>query len=138
MTNVHKAMTRGAETIEPGDTLQLAASRMKHVRIGMLIVYDEKTGLLGVITDRDIVVRAVAEGASPEATLVRDVMTAHVIWCYEDAELAQAVELMQQHGVRRLVVLDRQHRLAGILSVDDVARTEQSPSGVLRRSSFAS
>jgi CBS domain-containing protein len=137
MTLVQEAMTIGAETIEPDATLLFAAERMKAVRVGMLTVHDERDGVLGVITDRDIVVRAIAEGAAPEATRVRDIMTAHMVWCYEDAELSKAVELMQRHGVRRLVVLDRQHRLAGILSIDDVARIEQSPAaGVLRQSSL--
>jgi CBS domain-containing protein len=130
-------MTTGAETIEPTATLQFAAARMKALRVGFLTVHDEPAGVLGVITDRDMVVRALAEGAPPDTTLVRDVMSAHVIWCYEIAELSQAVELMQQHGVRRLVVLDQDHRLSGVLSVDDVARLERGATAeVLRHSAI--
>jgi CBS domain-containing protein len=93
--------------------------------------------VLGVITDRDMVVRALAEGAPPDQTLVRDVMSAHVIWCYEIADLSQAVELMEQHCVRRLVVLDQDHRLAGVLSVDDIARVEKGATAeVLRHSAI--
>ena len=136
-TLVCDVMTRGAETIEPAATLQVAAARMKALRVGFLTVHDEDAGVLGVITDRDMVVRAMAEGAPPEQTLVRDVMSAHVVWCYEIAELSQAVELMQQHGVRRLVVLDQDHRLSGVLSVDDVARVERAGAAdVLRHSAI--
>jgi len=130
-------MTTGAETIEPTSNLQLAAARMKALRVGFLTVHDDAAGVMGVITDRDMVVRALAEGAPAELTQVCEVMSAHVIWCYDDAELSQAAELMQQHGVRRLVVLDRDHRLAGVLSVDDVARVEHGfAAEVLRQSAI--
>jgi CBS domain-containing protein len=124
---VGQVMTAGAETIEPNATLQLAAGRMKDIQVGFLMVYEEGSGLLGVITDRDIVVRAIAEGAPP-TTSVRDVMTLQAVWCYEDAALSEAVALMELRGVRRLVVLDEKLRLAGVLSVDDVARAEEQPS----------
>jgi len=136
-TFVCDVMTAGAETIEPTATLQLAAARMKALRVGFLTVHDESAGVLGVITDRDMVVRAMAEGAPPDKTLVRDVMSAHVVWCYEIAALSAAVELMQQHGVRRLVVLDQDHRLSGVLSVDDVAGVERAGAAeVLRHSAI--
>jgi CBS domain-containing protein len=133
---VRDVMTRGAETVEPHTSLQLAAARMKAIHVGFLTVYDDRAGVLGVITDRDIVVRAIAEGAVPETTPVHHVMSANLVWCYEEAPLADAVKLMQVSAVRRVVVLDADHRLAGVLSVDDVARTEGVPgptAEVLRR-----
>jgi CBS domain-containing protein len=121
---VHDLMTTGAETIEPHDTLQYAAGRMKALGVGFLTVHSDADGVLGVITDRDIVVRGVAEGVNPEKTTARDIMTGHVVWCYDDTTVSEAARLMEARAVRRLVVLDHQHRLAGVLSIDDLARTE--------------
>lgn len=113
-------MTRSVETIEPGETLQEAAVRMRSCGIGVLPVIEEGQPV-GMITDRDITVRATALGRDPQKTLVREAMTAAVVTCREDAPVAEAERLMEEKAVRRLVVLDSWHRMVGLISLDDIA-----------------
>lgn len=117
---VRDAMTYRAETIGPLETLQAAARRMKQLGVGALVVCDDGH-LLGILTDRDIVVRSTAEGASPAEADVRSAMTPQVIECCEDDELEGAASRMEQGAVRRLVVLDAAKTPIGMLSVDDIA-----------------
>jgi CBS domain-containing protein len=113
-------MTRSVETIEPGATLQTAAARMRSCGIGVLPVLEDGQPV-GMITDRDITVRATALGKDPKKALVRDTMTATVVTCREDAPIAEAEQLMEEKAVRRLVVLDSWHQMVGIISLDDIA-----------------
>lgn len=113
-------MTRRAETIGPDETLRAAARAMKQLDVGLLVVCDGG-GLIGVLTDRDIVVRSIAEGRNPGEADVRSAMTPQVIDCSADDELEAAAARMAHGAVRRLVVLDASNRLVGMLSVDDVA-----------------
>jgi CBS domain-containing protein len=117
---VKDVMTRGCECIPPDSTLQEAAQRMKQLDVGPLPVCADDR-LAGMLTDRDIVLRAVAEGRDPKATRVRDVMTPHVTYCFEDQDVAEAARIMREKQIRRLVVLNRDKRLAGILSLGDIA-----------------
>jgi CBS domain-containing protein len=118
---VNEIMTRGAECTSPHATLREAAGRMRDLNVGALPVCGESDRLVGMVTDRDITVRAVAEARDPAGTRVRDAMTPHVVYCYEDQEVEEAARLMEEHQVRRLVVLDRNKRLVGILSLGDLA-----------------
>jgi CBS domain-containing protein len=93
---------------------------MRRHNIGFLPVLDEGT-VLGVLTDRDMVLRGMTEGNDPRYVLVRDVMTRVPIWCYEDDVLTAAAQLLQESHIRRLLVLNRDHELVGILSLDDLA-----------------
>src|SRR5205085_6398609 len=77
--------------------------------------------LVGMITDRDIAVRAVAEGYDPWTTKVRDIMTPDLIWCFEDDDVATVSRLMEDKQVRRVLVLDRSRRLVGIVALADLA-----------------
>ena len=117
---VREAMTRRVECIRPDAALREAADRMKALDIGSLPVCDNDR-LVGMLTDRDITVRATAEGLPPGLGQVRDVMTPEVIYCFEDEDIASAARLMKQKQVRRLLVLNRDQRLVGLLSVDDLA-----------------
>lgn len=117
---VRDAMTARAETIGPDDTLQVAASRMRELGVGALVVR-EGDRVVGILTDRDIVVRSVAAGRNPAEADVRSAMTPQVIECGEDEELEAAATRMERGAVRRVVVLDASRGLAGMLSVDDVA-----------------
>jgi CBS domain-containing protein len=121
-TPLKNVMTPDPVWISPHEMLRTAAQRMKALNIGFLVVYDVPTGVVGVITDRDITVRAVAEGLDPASTQVREAMTTHVASCYDDDDLEDAAWLMERKAVRRLVVLNRAHELVGVLSLDDVAR----------------
>jgi CBS domain-containing protein len=113
-------MTRGVEVIHPDATLQEAAQQMRGLDVGPLPVCDGER-LVGMLTDRDITVRATAEGRDPKATKVRDVMTCEVIYAFEDQGVTEAARLMEEHQVRRLVVLNRDKRLIGIVSLGDLA-----------------
>jgi CBS domain-containing protein len=113
-------MNRNVEAIEPGATLQAAAARMRSSGIGVLPVL-EGDQPVGMITDRDITVRATALGKDPKVTHVRDAMTSAVVTCREDAPIAEAERLMEEKAVRRLVVLDSWRRMVGLISLDDIA-----------------
>jgi CBS domain-containing protein len=117
---VRDVMTPGAETIAPGETLRDAARRMREKGVGALVVAEEGR-VVGILTDRDIVVRSTAEGIPPAGASVRSAMTPQVIDCRDDDELEGAASRMARGAVRRVVVLDASGGVAGVLSVDDVA-----------------
>jgi CBS domain-containing protein len=117
---VREAMTLRAETIGPDETLAAAARRMREVGVGALVVC-EQDRVIGMLTDRDIVVRSIADGRDPGIADVRSAMTPQVVDCPEDEDLAAAAERMERGAVRRAVVLDAEKRLVGLLSVDDIA-----------------
>jgi CBS domain-containing protein len=118
---VKDVMTHGAECVCPTNSLQEAAQKMKNLDVGPLPVCGDNDRLVGMLTDRDITVRAVAEGRDPRATTVQDVMTPDVVYCFEDQDVQDAARLMKEHQVRRLVVLNRDKRLVGIVSLGDLA-----------------
>ncbi len=113
-------MTRNVEVIGPDASVQEAAQRMKAKDVGPLPVCDGDR-LAGILTDRDITVRAIAEGRDPKTTKVRDVMTPDVLHLSEDQTVEEAARLMEEGHVRRLVVLNRDKRLVGIVSLADLA-----------------
>lgn len=117
---VSEVMTQGVECIGPDATLQEAAAKMKSLDVGPLPVCDNDR-LVGMVTDRDITVRATAEGDAPTDVRVRDVMTPEVIYCFEDELVEDAARLMAEKQVRRLVVLNRDKRMVGIVSLGDLA-----------------
>jgi CBS domain-containing protein len=118
---IRDIMTPGVECVRPDDTLQEAARKMRDLDVGPMPVCGENDRLAGMITDRDITVRAVAEGRDPKSTKVRDVMTEDVISCFEDQDVQDAARLMQSRQVRRVLVLNRDQRLVGIISLGDLA-----------------
>jgi CBS domain-containing protein len=117
---VKEVMTPRVEVIPADSTLQAAAARMKSQDVGPLPVC-EGDRLVGMLTDRDITVRATAEGEDPTIIRVRDIMTPDVLYCFEDDLVSDAARLMQENQVRRLVVLDRDKRLVGLVSLGDLA-----------------
>ena len=117
---IKDVMTRGVEVVRPDETLQQAARKMKSIDVGPLPVCDGER-LVGMITDRDIIVRATAEGRDPKTTPVKEAMTPGVVYVFEDQDIEEAALLMRQRQIRRLVVLDRNKRLVGILSLGDLA-----------------
>jgi CBS domain-containing protein len=117
---VGEAMTPRAEVVRPDETLQAAALKMRGLNVGALPVADGEH-LVGMITDRDIAIRAVAAGKDPTRTLVREAMTPQVVWCFEDQDTLEAARIMEDKAIRRLMVVDRDERLVGILTVDDIA-----------------
>src|SRR5579883_1634922 len=115
-------MTRDVVTANPEESLQKVAKCMAELDIGVLPV-SENDRLVGMITDRDIVIRGLAEGKGPKAK-VRDVMTPDVKYCFSDQEVDEIATNMAEIQLRRLPVLDRDKRLVGILSLADIATSE--------------
>ena len=122
---VGEVMTCGVEKISAAATLEQAAKQMKAHNVGILPVVDGEE-VVGVLTDRDIVLRAVSERLRPEMTRVREVMTPKAISCYEDENISEASLLMEKNLVHRLIVLDRNERFVGIVSLSDLAAKAKS------------
>ena len=116
---VREVLTRDVERIPPETSSREAATKMKEMDVGALPVY-EGDRLIGMVTDRDIVVRGVAEGRDPK-TAVRDVMSEGVVYCFDDQDIREVAQVMKEHQVRRLIVLNRDKRLVGIVSLGDLA-----------------
>jgi len=131
---VRDVMSRDVKAMRPEDTLQEAAERMRQLDVGPLPVCEDDR-LVGMLTDRDITVRSAAAGRDPSQARVRDAMTPGVVTVYEDQDVQEAGELMQQHQIRRLVVLNRADRLTGIVSLGDlgVRTNKQVAGGALER-----
>jgi CBS domain-containing protein len=112
-------MTRGVELTTPQATIKDAAARMAELDAGILPVQDQDR-LVGMLTDRDIAVRAVAQGKGPDCT-VGEVMTPDVKYCFEDDQIGDVARNMAEIKVQRLPVMDRDKRLVGIISLGDIA-----------------
>ena len=120
-------MSRDVKVISPEMTIGDAAKKMRDGDFGMMPV-GEDDRMIGSISDRDIAIRAVAEGKDAD-TKVRDVMTEGIAWAYEDDTVEQAAKIMSERQVRRLPVVDRDKRLVGIVALGDFAveRSEIKP-----------
>ena len=115
-------MTREVEIIQPDDTLRLAAQKMRDRDIGFLPVCDGDS-LMGVLSDRDIAIRALADGMDINVMLGRDLMTTPAIYCFDDQDVTDAAKLMGENQIRRLVILGREsERVVGVISLGDLAR----------------
>jgi CBS domain-containing protein len=125
---VSEAMTREVRVANPGQTIRDVAKIMDEIDAGAVPV-GENDRLVGMITDRDIAIRAVALGKGPE-TPVRDVMSdTQVLYCYDDEDLDDVAKNMANEQVRRLPVVNREKRLVGIVSLGDVAQRETKAGG---------
>jgi CBS domain-containing protein len=117
---VNDIMTTEVQCVEPETSVEEAARLMLLMNIGSVLVC-EQNELLGIVTDRDIVIRCVADGKHPANTAVRDVMTSRLFFCYEEEDVEEAAFRMRDKQVRRLPVLNGDRQLTGILSLGDVA-----------------
>jgi len=113
-------MTSNVEVIHPNDTLQTAARKMHDRDIGFLPVCDGDR-LIGVMTDRDLITRALADGMDSKAMLGRDLVTSPAIYCFDDQSVDEAAKLMHDNQIRRLVILSRDKRMVGVVSLGDLA-----------------
>src|SRR5215470_17928329 len=113
-------MTARMEDIPAGASLVQAAEKMKLLNVGAIPVR-ENDRLVGMITDRDIAVRAVAEGRDPQKTHVREAMSRDICFCYEDEGVESVAKLMKEKQIRRLPVFDRTERAIGMVSLGDLA-----------------
>jgi len=117
---VKDLMTSHPESIDAEDKLQSAAQAMRSHNIGALPVSAHER-LVGMITDRDIAIRSVSKGLDPKQAPVRSAMTPQVVFCFENDSLDLAAHQMKQHSIRRIVVLDANQTLVGMLTTDDLA-----------------
>jgi CBS domain-containing protein len=138
---VQELMTRDVELTDPNTSIREIAKAMRSKDIGAVPV-GENDRLIGMVTDRDIVMRAVAEEQAWDSTTARDVMSEKVYYCFEDDNVAEAAQTMGQHQVRRLPVLNRDKRLVGIVVLADIGRSgddaaKHALAGITEPSSFA-
>jgi len=125
---VRECMTKNVKIIDPDTTLKQAAQVMKEGDFGALPIR-ENNRLVGMITDRDIVVRGVAEGLDPNVTKVFEVASKGVLYCYDDQDAEEVAENMGDTQVRRLPVLNREKRLVGIIALGDLALSDGANAG---------
>lgn len=119
-------MSTNVEIVNADDTLQIAAQKMRDRDVGFLPVLDNGR-LVGVITDRDLAVRATAAGLDPTRTRVRNLATTDVIWGYHDQDDDKAARLMEDYQIRRLVILHPESQaIVGIVSLGDLARNSRA------------
>jgi len=115
-------MTQDVEIIQPDDTLRLAAQKMRDRDIGFLPVCDGES-LMGVLSDRDIAIRALADGMDISVMLGRDLMTTPALYCFDDQDITEAAKVMGDNQIRRLVILSRENeRVVGVISLGDLVR----------------
>ncbi len=126
--NINQLMTRDVKVASPEESLQTAAQKMEQNGFGVLPVA-ENDRLVGMVTDRDITVRAVARGVAPDRCKVREVMSSEVKYVYDDELVEDAARNMKELQVRRLPVLSRDKRLVGIISLGDLATKRPGPAG---------
>lgn len=117
---VKEIMTYGAEFIESHNTLFNAAQKMRDLNIGVLPVFEDGH-VIGMLTDRDIAIRAVAEMRNPAKTLVKEVMTESVLAVTEDSTIENAARVMEENRIRRLLVKDSSGKVSGVISLGDLA-----------------
>jgi CBS domain-containing protein len=117
---VSDIMTTDFEKIDSDNSLFEAAQKMKAFNIGFLPV-QEGDKLIGLLTDRDIVIRGLAEDLEPRRTSVKNIITSDIVYCYEDESVEDAARLMEDNQVRRLIVVDHEQRPVGVVSIGDIA-----------------
>jgi CBS domain-containing protein len=120
-TTVREAMHEGCECIGERQTLVDAAKRMEELDVGVLPICGDDDRVKGMLTDRDIVVKALAQGRDPATTMCGELAQGTVRWTGADASLDEALGMMREHAVKRLIVMDDDKRLSGIITEADVA-----------------
>lgn len=118
--NIEKAMHKGTKWVSPDTSVREVAVLMKTEDIGSVPV-GEHDRLIGMITDRDIVLRVMSNGKDPKSMKARDVMTSGIVYCRTDQSIEDAIHLMEDKKIRRLPVIDADKRLVGMLSLGDVS-----------------
>lgn len=125
MMQIRDIMKHRIKTIAPDSDIQSAAHIMRDQDIGMLPVSLDGD-IIGTLTDRDITIRATANGSDPNRTLVRDIMSNEVFTCLEDDDLRDAARIMEEYQVRRIIVQNQSGAFVGILSLADLAHHQQT------------
>src|SRR5687768_13156166 len=120
---VRQIMSSDVERITQDTTLQDAAQRMKTRDVGFLPVC-EGDRVLGTLTDRDIIIRGVARGVDVRQTSAKDVMSKDVFYCYVDEDIEDVAEAMSEKQVRRMIIMDHDERIVGVVSLGDIAKAD--------------
>ena len=120
---VKDAMHKGVDWVSPDTPVIELAKLMCGHDIGAIPI-GENDQLIGMVTDRDIVVRAVAEERLPGNTSVREVMSEKICYCFEDDDIDEAAKIMAEHQVKRLPVLNKDKRMVGIIALSDIGRAD--------------
>lgn len=123
---ISEIMTKEPKYISPDDSLQEAACQLRDMDVGMIPIGDG-VKLKGMLTDRDITVRVIAEGVDPQTVSVSDVMTPEVIYAYEDQDVEEAARIMEEQQIRRLIILNRDKDMVGIVALADLANRTKDP-----------
>jgi CBS domain-containing protein len=114
--NVKEIMTKEPSFVSPNDTINQAAQKMKKIECGVLPVGDDKDRCIGIITDRDIVLRVLAKGGDPKQTKVKEVMSKEVYFCREENVLDEVAEFMREHHINCLLVKNKNDHVTGIIT----------------------
>lgn len=128
-TKCSEIMTKSVETCVPSTTVDQVARLMKSKNVGPVPVVEaaQSKKLVGIVTDRDLTLKVIAEGRDPKATKVEEVMTKRPVACKVDESVESALKLMEQHQVRRVPIVDSMSQLVGIISEADVATRFKHP-----------
>jgi CBS domain-containing protein len=125
---VKEVMTENVSVVEPDTQIPQIARKMRDEDIGSLPVVENER-LVGMVTDRDIVVRAVAEGQDVRTATAREAMSPRILYCFDDQTVEEVLENMGEQQIRRLPVVDRDKRLVGVVSLGDLARSAKKKAG---------
>jgi CBS domain-containing protein len=125
---VSEIMTTNVECVTPETTITELADKMKSLDVGFLAVC-EKDRIAGTVTDRDMVIRGIAGGRNLSSIKTRDIMSKEVHWSFEDEDVKTVAKKMSDKEVRRMLLLDRNKRLVGVVSIGDIAKVEEQESG---------
>ena len=121
MTTARNIMHMGAEWIGENDTLAMAAQKMRDMNVGSMPICGEDQRLHGILTDRDIVVKCIAEGGDPNQVKAGELAQGKPIWVDAGADVSECLNLMEENQIKRLPVIEN-HRLVGMISEADLAR----------------
>lgn len=129
MTTCSDVMTRNPVCAQPDDTVASVAQLMKEKDIGPVPIVQDKISkkLLGIVTDRDLAIKVVAEERDPKTTTVKEVMTKDVVTCRDTDNIESTLDAMSEHQLRRILVVDKNNLLVGIIAQADVATRMDEP-----------
>jgi CBS domain-containing protein len=129
MKKCNEVMTKNPVCCLPGDTVSKVAELMKNKHVGPIPIIDSEQGkkLVGIVTDRDLALKIVADGRNPKSTKAEEVMTRNVVTCRAEDDLKNALDAMSGHKLRRIPVIDNNSRIVGIIAQADVATRVNQP-----------
>ena len=125
---VREIMTTNVECVSPDTPVTELANKMKTLDVGFIAICDNDR-LAGTVTDRDIVIRGIAGGKNISTLKAKDVMTKEIFWCFEDEDVKEVARKMSEKEVRRKLILNKDKRLVGVVSIGDIAKVEEKESG---------